>query len=73
VFQKELFAVTNHLDDQVAGVLDAGAERRLALNHVGVDEEQPAVAELGQRQRLVEVGDAAASREVLETRVLRIS
>lgn len=62
-----LSAVTNHLDDQVASVLDAIGKLRVALLHVGADEVQLAVSDLGQRQSVVEVGDAAGSWKVLET------
>lgn len=33
---------------------------------MGTDEEQPALADLGQSQSVVEVGDAGGPREVLE-------
>lgn len=61
-----LSAVTNHLDDQVPSVLNAGAELGLSLLGVGADEEQPAVPDLGQRQGVMEVGDAAGSWKVLK-------
>lgn len=61
-----LSALTNQLDDQVLSILDAGTQLRLALLHVGTDEEQPTVPDLRQGQSVVEVGDAAGTGEILE-------
>lgn len=69
--QSVLSAVTNHLDDQLLGVLNAWAELCVSLLHMGADEEQPAVPDLGQRQSVMEVSDAAGSWKVLQTRAER--
>lgn len=54
------------MGDQGLSVLHARAQLRLALLHVGSDEEQAPVAELGQRQSVVEVSDAAGTWKILE-------
>lgn len=62
-----LSGLTNHLDDQILSILNARAQLRLALLHVGTDEEQPAVSDLRQGQGVVQVGDAAGTWKILKT------
>lgn len=54
------------MDDQVVGVLNAWAQRRLSRLGAGADEKQLPAPDLGQRQGFVDVGDAAGSWKVLE-------
>lgn len=58
-------AVVDQVDDQVVGVLKARAELRLSRLGAGADEEQLPVSDVGQVQALVDLGDAAGSRQVL--------
>lgn len=61
-----LSGVTEQLGDQTPGVPGARAGLRLALPGLGADEEQPAVPDLRQGERVVEVGDAGGSGAVLK-------
>lgn len=57
--------VVDQVDDQVVGVLNARAELRLSRLGAGADEEQLPFPDIGQIQAVVDLGDAAGSREVL--------
>lgn len=57
--------VVDQVDDQVVSVLNARAELRLSRLGAGADEEQLPVPDVGQVQAVVDLGDAAGSREVL--------
>lgn len=61
-----LSAVTDQVDNQVVGVLNARTERRFSPLGAGADEEQLPAPNLGQRQGFVDLGDAAGSWKVLE-------
>lgn len=53
------------MDDQLVRVLQARAELRLSRLGAGADEEQLPVPDVGQVQAVVDLGDAAGSRQVL--------
>lgn len=59
-------AAVDQVDDQVVSVLKARAELRPSRLGAGADEEQLPVSDVGQVQAVVDLGDAAGSRQVLE-------
>lgn len=58
-------ALVDQVDDQVVSVLQARAEPRLSRLGAGADEEQLPVSHVAQVEAVVDLGDAAGSRQVL--------
>lgn len=58
-------AVVDQVHDQVVRVLKARAELRAARLGAGADEEQLPVSDVAQVEAVVDLGDAAGSRQVL--------